>query len=75
MSEIPLEYYELQKITIEPTKPGEFRLVTAAVVTCGLCGGMIDGMGGPGCGAVCVRCAEVVMRGQARGAIKWSDES
>lgn len=71
---MPLEYFELTKVTVPDAKPNEFRLVTAAIIDCGLCGEMIDGMGGPGHGAICLRCAEVVMRGDARGAIKWSDK-
>lgn len=67
-----LRYYELQEVVIEPPKPGEFRMTTAAVLSCGLCGGVIDGMGGPGDGAVCERCASLVRRGGAKGAIVWT---
>jgi len=66
-------YYELKKVVIDPVKPGEFRLASAACVTCSTCGGYIDGMGGPGNAPVCVRCAEVLRNGKARGAIVWSD--
>lgn len=69
---MPLKYFELQPVEIPDPEPGEVRIATAAVLDCGLCGGMIDGMGGPGYGAVCVQCADVVFRGQAVGAIKWS---
>lgn len=65
------DYYELRKVT--PSQPGELVIRTAAVLCCDLCGGVIDSMGGPGHGAVCVRCADVVMSGRARGAIKWDD--
>lgn len=62
-------YYELKPVEERASQPGAF--LTAAVRSCGLCGETIEGMGGPGPGSVCVRCAEVVMRGEARGAIKW----
>ena len=68
---MPLRYYELSLVEIPDPKPGEFRMATAAIRDCGLCGGIIDGMGGPGNGSICLRCAEVVKRGEARGAIKW----
>jgi len=70
-----VEYYELKRVTITPPEDGEFRLVTAAVIDCGLCGRMIDGMGGPGHGAVCVPCAEAVINGTAIGAIVWDKEN
>lgn len=70
---MPLEYYELTKVVIPDAKPGEFRLATAAIIDCHLCGTVIDGMGGPGHSPICTRCADVVMRGEAMGAIKWDD--
>lgn len=73
MSETPVRYFELREVTIDPPKPGEFRIVTAAVLYCDLCSDAIDGMGGPGDGVVCVRCADVVRTGRARGAIKWEE--
>lgn len=69
-----LKFFELQPVEIADPEPGEFRIATAAIRDCGLCGEIIDGMGGPGNGSVCVRCAEVVIRGEARGAIKWERE-
>jgi hypothetical protein len=69
-----LKYFELREVIIEDPKPGEFRLETAAVLSCSLCGTMIDGMGGPGDGAICLRCGAVVKNGQARGAIVWPAE-
>lgn len=66
-----IKCYELRELVIEPPKPGEFRIVTAAVWACALCGGTIDGMGGPGNGEICERCAEVLKSGNARGAIVW----
>lgn len=70
-----IEYYELKRIKIADPVPGEFCIRTAAVLTCGLCGGCIDGMGGPGNGAICVPCGDVVKRGEARTAIKWDERS
>jgi hypothetical protein len=72
---MPLEYYELQRITIPDPEPGEFRIASAALLTCGLCGTTIDGSGGPGDGPICIPCGNVVRRGQARGAIKWSESA
>lgn len=60
-----------RKIEAAFAEPGAFRLVTAALIICGLCGRTIDGMGGPGDGPVCIPCGDVVRSGQARGAIKW----
>lgn len=70
----PVEFYELgDLVSVEPPKPGEFRLVTAAVMDCGLCGGVIDGMGGPGDGAVCKRCGDALKHGRLRGCVVWSN--
>lgn len=65
------EYYELKRIKVPAIKPGESRLASAALVTCGLCGEAISGSGGPGDGPICIKCGDVVKRGEARGAIKW----
>lgn len=73
MSDI-LEYFELRRVRREPALTGEPLFVTAAVLSCSLCGEMIDGMGGPGDGAVCVRCADIVRSGKARGAIRWDND-
>lgn len=64
------EYYVLTPVY--PPKPGEFAISNASIGTCQLCGGIATGMGGSD-RAVCLRCAEVVMKGQARGAIIWED--
>lgn len=64
------EYYVLTPIY--PPQPGEFRIANASVGTCQLCGEVATGMGGSN-NDVCLRCAEVVIAGQARGAIKWDD--
>lgn len=66
----PVAYYTLTPI-YEP-EPGEFIIANASVGTCCTCGGIATGMGGSS-GDVCLRCAEVLMRGQARGAIVWDD--
>jgi hypothetical protein len=69
------EYYELKRVTIPATKPGEFRMASAAVRSCGLCAKAISGSGGPGSGSICIECGDLVKKGQARGAIKWDDPS
>lgn len=60
------EYYELVKRQIEPLEPGEFRITTAAVWICALCRVVIDGMGGPGNGELCVRCGDDIKSGNFR---------
>ncbi len=65
------EYYVLKPIY--PPEPGEFRFVNASVGICQLCGATATGMGGSH-EDICLRCAEVVIAGQARGAIKWEEE-
>ena len=64
-----ISYYKLEKVTIE-NRPGG--IATAAVRSCGLCGTMISGMGGPGSGSVCIPCGNLVKSGQARSCIDWS---
>jgi hypothetical protein len=68
---MPLEYYELTKVII-PDSDG-VRLCTAALITCGLCAKMISSSGGPGSGSVCIECADLVISGQARGAVVWEE--
>lgn len=70
-----VEYYDLDRVTIEPAKPGEFRIATAALVTCGLCARTISGMGGPGHGSICIPCGDALVRGELRGAVKWDAPS
>ena len=60
------EYYVL--MPVYPAEPGGF--LNASVGTCGLCGGIATGMGGSD-HDICLRCAEVVISRQARGAIVW----
>lgn len=67
------KYYELRPVYPDDHIAG-MRLVTAAVHHCSLCSGMIDTMGGPGHGSVCVRCAEVILSNGAIGCIIWEDE-
>ncbi len=69
MSDKP-EYYVLTPV-YRP-KVGEFSFVNASVGICGLCGGIATSMGGSN-HDICIRCAEVVIRGQARGTIIWED--
>lgn len=63
------EWYELKKVVVDPPVPGEFRMATAAVRSCDLCNTIIDGMGGPGHGSICVDCADDLRRGNLRGAV------
>lgn len=74
MSESVVRYYEPRLVEIKPPAPGEFRFATAAVLSCGLCGGAIDGMDGPGDGAMCERCVEQLRAGRLRGCVKWSED-
>lgn len=70
MSETP-DFYELSEVHVQ--KEG-FMFATAAFINCGLCGVVIDSMGGPGHGAVCNRCAKELIFGRLRGCVIWSDE-
>ena len=63
-------YYELVRVDLP--EPDEMSLVTAALLTCCLCGEVIDGMGGPG-EFICIRCGDVVKSHRAVGAIKWQE--
>lgn len=74
MSERTLRYYEPKMIEVAPPQPGEFWIATAAILMCGLCGEAIDGMGGPGDGAMCERCVEQLRAGRLRGCVKWSED-
>ncbi|TWG90369.1 hypothetical protein L598_000700001260 [Mesorhizobium sp. J18] len=65
------DFYSL--VPVYPPDPGEFVIANASVGVCGLCGGIATGMGGSD-NQICVRCAEVVIKGQARGAIVWDDQ-
>ena len=58
-----IEFYELVKRQIEEPKAGEFRIATAAVWTCAMCREIIDGMGGPGNGELCLDCGEDIIAG------------
>lgn len=70
MSETP-DYFELTEVH---TQKEGFMFATAALVNCSLCGVCIDGMGGPGHGAVCNRCAKELIGGRLRGCVVWDDE-
>jgi hypothetical protein len=60
------EFYELVRRKILPPSPGEFRISTAAVWSCALCGLIIDGMGGPGDGELCIRCGDLIKSGSVK---------
>lgn len=65
------EYYTLTPV-FAPA-PGDFSFVNASVGVCCTCGGIATGMGGSR-GDVCLRCADVLLSGKARGAIVWEDQ-
>lgn len=65
------EYFELRRVTVVPTRPV---FASAACIDCSLCGRNIAGSGGPCEGPVCFECADVVIRGDAVGAIKWTQK-
>ena len=66
---MPTEYYTLQRVAITDAKPGEFRLVSAALLCCQLCNVTIDGMGGPADGDICIPCGDDLAHGRLRGAV------
>lgn len=66
-----LVYHELRRVEIPPAKPGEFQILSAAVMSCGLCDKVISGMGGPGRGVICESCAGLLMSGRLRGAVRY----
>lgn len=61
MSE-PVVCYRLERVVLDENVNG---LVTAAIWSCALCGGIIDGMGGPGNGEICESCAKAIKDGRA----------
>jgi hypothetical protein len=64
------EYYELKKV-----EEGEGNwLASAAFHLCGLCSGVIDTMGGPGYGSICIKCGDALKNGQLRGCVSWDEE-
>jgi len=65
------DYYELTPVH---TQKEGFRFASAALIVCSLCGEMIDGMGGPGHGAVCLKCAPEMIGGRIRGCVVWDEE-
>ena len=64
MSKKP-EYYVLSPIY---PHEGHLQIVNASVGICQLCGGIATGMDGSN-HDICIKCAEIVISGQARGAI------
>lgn len=45
--------------------------VTCELLSCAVCGGVIDGMGGPGNGEICERCADLITSKKLREMIDW----
>lgn len=68
------QYFELKTIRIHEPEEGELRIATAAILSCSLCGQTIDGMGGPGDGAICYRCGTELRKGTLKGCVKWDQE-
>lgn len=56
-------YYELVRKVIPATPSGKFRIASAAVWSCQMCGEIIDGMGGPGNGEICEKCGDGILSG------------
>lgn len=69
-----VEFFELSRVKIQPPRPNEFRLKTAAVMICGLCGRMIDGMGG-GAPRMCIPCGDQFVAGKLVGCVKWDKKN
>ncbi|PDT15871.1 hypothetical protein CO670_15350 [Rhizobium sp. J15] len=63
------DFYELSPAY--RVEPGGF--ASAAIISCSLCGDTIDGMGGPGRGAVCLKCAAEMIAGRLRGCVIWEN--
>lgn len=55
----------------ETGRPGG--LATAALLSCGLCGHTISGMGGPGQTPICEPCHDLLYRGHLRGCVIWDE--
>ena len=66
-----VKYYELKMVAIPENEEGSFR--TAAFLDCDLCGEPIDSSGGPGNGAFCIRCGDLVKEGTLRGLVNWDE--
>lgn len=73
MAHKKIEYYQIVPVFEANEDVGKLQIVNASVGICGLCGGAATGMGGSD-DQLCVRCAEVVICGQARGAIVWESD-
>ncbi len=69
----PLRYFYLTEYVEKPTPDGMLGLVTAAVMNCGLCGCVIDGMGGPGPN-ICGRCGDAFEANKLVGCVVWEEE-
>lgn len=60
-------FFRLQRETLSSDG---LRIATAAVLSCDLCDQTIDGMGGPGAGALCCLCGADLAAGRLRGAVR-----
>jgi hypothetical protein len=69
MSDDTIHYYELVRREIKPAAPGEFVIMTTALIQCDLCDAQISGMGGPGHGSICKSCGDHLRRGGLRGTV------
>lgn len=67
-----IRYYELVERSYTPNPNA---LVTAAVWSCELCGGVIDGMGGPGNGELCIPCGGDILSGKFHHAVTRTDDA
>lgn len=66
------DYFTLTRVPDPDAAGYADQIVTAAVINCGLCGGVIAGMGGPALGAVCDHCANLLRSGKLRGLVERS---
>lgn len=64
------KHYELKPVGPVDTAG---MIMTAAVMCCGLCGRSISGMGGPGFGAVCEPCGDLLMSGALQNVVIWEN--
>lgn len=71
MEETTLRYFYLTEYVEKPEERG-LGFVTAALMHCGLCGGCISGMGGPGPN-ICGRCGDAFNAGKLVGCVVWEE--
>lgn len=60
------KYYVLTEANTD-----DFEVATAAIMSCGVCGGIIDGMGGGGDREICEECAVLIRTGKLFHYIDW----